>query len=185
MHFCCSELILVTLIKQTNTTFVNLRGAFICFILCHTILSSKVFSRFKNIILVEKRWDCYQLTGLFSSFFKSLVKISRPLSHFGIFIANKEEGFSQLFLKILPKKKIWAIKRSDVLPQGTVMLCLYCYVFLMSSYFFISHVWEVNNCTAWVKPLFWNRSETIWNFIKTLRVKTAETQETHDVVLTL
>ena len=42
------------------------------------------------------------------------MKTSRPLSHFGVFIANKEE---------------------DVLAQGTViiMLCLYYYVFLMSS----------------------------------------------------
>ena len=38
----CSEMILITLIKQTNTaTFVNLRGAFICFILCDSSLSSK------------------------------------------------------------------------------------------------------------------------------------------------
>ena len=101
MHFCCSELILITL----NTTFMNLRGAFICFILCDTILSSKVFSRFENLVLIEQRWDCYQLTGLISSFFRSLVKISRSLSYFGIFIANKEEGVSQLFLRILPKKK--------------------------------------------------------------------------------
>ena len=63
-----------------------------------------------------------------------LVKTSRPLSHFGIFIGNKEEGVSQIFLRILLKKKIWAIKRLDVLAQGTVMLCLYYYVFLMSSY---------------------------------------------------
>ena len=105
---------------------MNLRGAFICFILCDTILRSKVFSRFD--------WDCYQLTGLISSFFRSLVKTSRPLSHFGIFIANKEEGISQIFLRILPKKKNWSIKRSDVLPQDAVMLCLYYYVFLMSSY---------------------------------------------------
>ena len=134
MHFCCPDLILVTLIKQTNTTLVNLRGAFICFILCDTILSSKVFSRFQNTVLIEQRWDRYQLTGLISSFFRSLVKISRPLSHFGIFI---------LFLRILPKKKIWAItcqmcsQSSDVLAKGTVMICLYYYVFLMSSYILI------------------------------------------------
>ena len=134
MHFCCSELILVNLTKQTNTTFVNLRGVFICFLLCDTILSSKVFSRFENLVLIEYLWDCYQLTGLISSFFRSLVKTSRPLSDFGILIANKEEGVSQIFLRILPKKKNWAIKRSDVLAQGTVILCLYYYVFLMSSY---------------------------------------------------
>ena len=36
------ELILITLNKQTNTAFVNLRGAFICFILCDIVHSSKV-----------------------------------------------------------------------------------------------------------------------------------------------
>ena len=101
---------------------MNLRGAFICFILCDTILSPKVFSRFKNLVLIEQCWDCYQLTGLISSFFRSLAKISQPLSHFGIFIANKEEGVFQLFLRILPNKKIWAIKRLDVLEKGTLML---------------------------------------------------------------
>ena len=127
MHFCCSELIVVTLIKQTNTTFVNLRGAFICFILCHTILSSKVFSRFKNIILVEKCWDCYQLTGLFSSFFKSLVKISQPLSHFGIFIANKKEGISHQRIKFQQSKDLMCSHKAHAMP-------LYYYVFLMFSY---------------------------------------------------
>ena len=112
MHFCCSELILVILIKQTNTTFVNLRGAFICFILCHTILSSKVFSRFKNIILVEQRWDCYQLTGLFSSFFKSLMKISRPLNHFVIFITNKEEGISHQRKKFQQSKGLMCLDKA-------------------------------------------------------------------------
>ena len=42
MNFFCSELILIALIKKTSTTFLNLRGAFICFILCDTILSLKV-----------------------------------------------------------------------------------------------------------------------------------------------
>ena len=36
------ELIVITLNKQTNTTSVNLRGAFICFILCDTILSLNI-----------------------------------------------------------------------------------------------------------------------------------------------
>ena len=58
MHFFCSELILITLIKQTNTTFVNLIGAFICFILCDTILSSKVcFGRMVLRLLSVDRPD--------------------------------------------------------------------------------------------------------------------------------
>ena len=134
MPFICSELILITLIKQTNNTFVNLRAAFICFILSDTNLSLKVFSSFENVVLIGWRCDCYQLTGLISSFFISLVKIGWTLSHFGIFIANKEEGLSQLSLGILPKKENWTIKCPDVHAQDSVMLFLHYYVFLMSSY---------------------------------------------------
>ena len=65
-----------------------------------------------------------------------------------------------------------------------ILLC-FSDVFLHFKNVFIRHIWEVNNCTGWVKPLFWNRNETMWNFIKTLWGKTAEAQETHDVVLTL
>ena len=127
MHFCCFELMLITLIKKVILHLWISEEH-----LCDTILNSKVFSRFENLVLIEKCWDCYQLTGPISNFFRSLVKISRPLSHFEIFIASKEEGVSQLFLRILPKKKIWAIKRSDMLAQGTVLLYLltknmFCY----------------------------------------------------------
>ena len=36
------KLMLITLNKQTNATFVNLREAFICFVLCDTTLNLKV-----------------------------------------------------------------------------------------------------------------------------------------------
>ena len=58
----------------------------------------------RKSVLIEWCWDCYQLTGLTSSFFRSLVKISWSLRYFRIFIANKEKGISQLFLRILPKR---------------------------------------------------------------------------------
>ena len=117
MHFCCSELILATLLKRTNTAFVNLKGAFICFILCDTILSSKVFSRFENIALIEQRWDCYQLKDLFSSSFRSFVKISWPLPHFGIVIANRERGVSPTFSQNIIKEKNLSNQMSDVLAK--------------------------------------------------------------------
>ena len=66
---------------------------------------------------------------MISGFFISLVKVSRSLSHFGIFIANEEEGVSQLSLSHnLTKEKNWAIKRPDAHAQGAFMLCLYYYV---------------------------------------------------------
>ena len=180
MNFRCSEMMLVSLIKQTNTTFVNLRGAFICFVLYNNILSLKVcFDRMALVLLI----------GIISIFFRSLVKISWPLSYFGIFMAIKEEGVSQLFLRIFPKKKKLSNQKTRYARTrhfyAMLILLFFSDVFLHFKNVFIGHVWEVNNCTAWVKPMFWNRSETVWNFIKTLWMKTAETQETHNIVLTL
>ena len=52
------ELILITLNKQTNTTFVNLRGAFICFILYNIIRSLKVcFNRMALGLFLVHRPD--------------------------------------------------------------------------------------------------------------------------------
>ena len=101
---------------------------------------------------------------------------------------TRKKAFPNFFLEYYQRKNM-SNQKVRCACTSTVMLCLYhCFsdIFLHFKNVFISHVWEVNNCTAWVKPLFWNRNETIWNFIKTLWWgKTAETQETHDVVLTL
>ena len=88
LFFLNGEVILINLIKQSNTTFVNLGEAFICHILC-------------DVILI----NCYQLPGRISGCLRSLWKISWCPSHFGIFIANKEEDVYQLSLRILTKKK--------------------------------------------------------------------------------
>ena len=66
---------------------MNLREAFIWFILCDIILVRKS-------VLIEWRWDCHQLTDLIFSLVINLVNISWSLSKSGIFIANKEEGVS-------------------------------------------------------------------------------------------
>ena len=150
MHFCCSELILVTLTKQTKTTFVNLRGAFICFILCHTILSSKVFPRFENIVLIEQLWDSYQLIGLIFSFFRSLVEDQpAPQSLWDFHCKQGKKrfpNFSQNFTKEkhLSNQNIRCARTSYAMP---ILLC-FSDVFLHFKNAFVSHVWEVNNCTA-------------------------------------
>ena len=83
--------------KQTNnTTFVNLRGAFIRFILCDVNLSSEVC--FDSVIWF---WECYQLTDLISNFFRSFIKISQFVSRFGVFITNKKEGEQNLLNTVL------------------------------------------------------------------------------------
>ena len=52
------ELILTTFNKQTNANFVNLREAFICFIVCDIILSFKVcFDRMALGLLSVDRPD--------------------------------------------------------------------------------------------------------------------------------
>ena len=132
---------------------------------------------------------CWQYdAGTAIYFFKSLVKISRSLIYFEIFIANKEEGVSRLFVKILLKKKKLSNQKSRCarIRHCYAMPILLCFsgVFLHCKNVFISHIWEVNNCTAWVKPVLklqWNSL----NFIKTLWRKTAEIKETQNVVSSL
>ena len=52
------ELILITLSKQKKTSFVNLRGEFICFFLCDIIFSSNVsFDRMALGLLSVFRHD--------------------------------------------------------------------------------------------------------------------------------
>ena len=151
----------MTLIKQTNTTFGNPRGGFICFILCNTILSSKVcFDRMTLGLLFVSLKALWRLAGL---------------------------SFTLRF-KILPKKKKLSNQKSRCARTRHcyAMPILLCFsgVFLHCKNVFISHIWEVNNCTAWVKPVLklqWNSL----NFIKTLWRKTAEIKETQNVVSSL
>ena len=86
-------------------------------------------------VLIKCRWDCYLLIGLSSSFLRSLVKIIRSLSHFGILNANREEDVYQLSLSILPKNTTKQ-SNSQMWAQGAIMLCLYYCVFLMFPYIF-------------------------------------------------
>ena len=112
--------------KQTNNTiFENLIiGAFIRFILYNVNLSSEAC--FDNMPLGR-----YQLTDLIYNFFRNFVKISQFFSHFGVSITNKGEDFPYCSQN-LTKEKNLPIKPPGVHAQGTIMLCLYYYVFVMS-----------------------------------------------------
>ena len=107
---------------------MNLRGAYICFILCNVNLSS---------VLIILPWDCYQLTGFVSNFFRNFIKISQFLSHFhfGVFITNKVEGVLYCSQNVTKERNL-PIKPPDVHAEGTIMLCPYYYVFVISSYIF-------------------------------------------------
>ena len=92
------ELILIILNKQTLPLWISEKHLSVLFYATSSLVPKSV--------LIEWCWDCYRLTGLISSFFRILMKISQFFSHFGIFIANKEEGISQISLRIFSKKKI-------------------------------------------------------------------------------
>ena len=149
MHFCCPDLILVTLIKQTNTTLVNLRAAFICFILCDTILSSKVFSRFLGQLSVDRpdiqflQKSCEDQPAS-----QSLWNFHRKQGRrrFSTFSQNitKEENLSNHMSDVFAKVRCARTRNCYAMP---ILLC-FSDVFLHFKNVFISHVWEVNNCTA-------------------------------------
>ena len=90
-------LTLITLNKQTNITFENLKEAFTCFILCDVIFSSKVCFVDMSLGLLS--------VGRISDFFECYIKISQSLNYFGIFITDKEKSVSHLSPGILPKKQ--------------------------------------------------------------------------------
>ena len=86
-------------------------------------------------VLIMCPWNCYQLTGLISNFFRNFIKISELLSHFGVFTTNNKEDIPHCSQN-LTKEKNLLIKPPGVHAQGTIMLCLYYYVFVMSYYIF-------------------------------------------------
>ena len=106
---------------------MNVRGAFICFILCDTILSSKV-------CLIEWCWYCYQLTGLISCFFRSLVKIIRSLTYFWIFNANKK-ATPNFFIEYYQRK---------IIDQSKGEMCSYkellCYAYTIMFFLWLLYI---------------------------------------------
>ena len=120
-----------------------------------SVLSYATSILVRKSVLIIWPWDCYQLTGLISNFFRNFIKISQFLNHFGVFITNKEEGVFHCSQN-LTKEKNLSIKPPGVHVQGTIMLCLYYYVFVMFYYILkccFSRVWEVSNCISSVKRM--------------------------------
>ena len=90
----------------------------------------------KSVVIIWP-WDCYQLTGLISNFFRNFIKISQFLSHFGVFITSKEEGVLHCSQN-LTKEKIY---------QSNLQTCthkaLLCYAYT------IMFLWCL--CISWAK----------------------------------
>ena len=153
-----------------------------------SFLVRKSFQGSKNLVWYNSagtviNWQAWSLVSL-----EVLWRLAGLSVTLGFSSQTRKKAFPNFFLEYYQRKKFEQSKGQN--SSHKALLCYACTimfsdVFLHFKNVFISHVCEVNNCTAWVKRLIWNRSETIWIFIKTLRRKTAETQETHDVVLTL
>ena len=73
----------------------------------------------RKSVLIIWPWDCYQLTGLISNFFRNFIKISQFLSHFGVFITNKEEGVPHCSQNLMKEKKL-LIKPPGMHAQGII-----------------------------------------------------------------
>ena len=143
-----------------------------------TILSSQVcFHR-----ISQHTWSLVSLVALW--------RLAASSVTLEFSLQTRKKAFRNFFSESYQRKKL-SNQTPTCARTGTIMLCLYYYLLLISFYIFtflftflsISHVWEVNN-TTWVKPMNWNCSETVWNFIKTLWRKIVETQETHEAVPT-
>ena len=100
-----------------------------------SVLSYATSILVRKSVLIIWPWDCYQLTGLISNFFRNFIKIIQFLSHFGVFITNKEEGVPHCSQNLMKGKNL-PIKPPRVHAQINIMLCLYYYVLEMSYYIF-------------------------------------------------
>ena len=92
--------------------------------------------------------DCYQLTGLFSNFFRSFMKIIQ--SHSQI----RKKSFPNLLSESYKRKKLTKHTSRRVHTRhyytSSKLICF------SDVFFYFKHLWEVNNFIAWVKPAVWN-----------------------------
>ena len=111
------ELILITLNKLTPPLWISEENLSVLFY-ATPFLSQKS-------VLIEWRWVCCQLTYCwFLVSLEALWRLAGPSVTLG------------LSLRIIPKKKNWAIECPGMHVRNTIKLCIYYYVFLMSSYIF-------------------------------------------------
>ena len=100
-----------------------------------SFLVRKSFQGSKNLVWYNStgtviNWQAWSLVSL-----EVLWRLTGLLVTLRFSSQTRQKAFPNIFVEYYQRKKIGAIKRSDVLVQGPVMLCLYYYVFLMSSYF--------------------------------------------------
>ena len=86
-------------LEQTNTIFLNLKGAFTCFILCDVILSFKIC--FDKISLGLLSVDILSLISL-----EALWRLASPSVTLGFSLQTRNKAFF-IALRIFSKKKIY------------------------------------------------------------------------------
>ena len=125
--------------------FIKKRLQHMCFLV-------KFLEKICRIPLVAAS-DCYQLTGLVSNFFSSFMKIIQ--SHSQI----RKKSFPNLLSESYKRKKLTKHTSRRVHTRhyytSSKLIC-FSDVFFYFKNVFISHLWEVNNFIAWVKPVVWN-----------------------------
>ena len=132
MDFLCSEMILVTLIKQTNTTFVNLRGVFSVLFYASLFLIRKFFQGSKTLFWYNSpgtviSWHAWSLVSL--EVMWRLAGLSVTLG----FSSYTRKAFPKFFLEYYQRKKFEQSK-GQMCSHKTLLFFAYIIVFLMSSY---------------------------------------------------
>ena len=88
----------------------------------------------RKSVLIEWCWYCYQLTGLISCFFRSLVRIIRSLSYFWIFNANKK-ATPNFFIEYYQRK---------IIDQSKGEMCSYkellCYAYTIMFFLWLLYI---------------------------------------------
>ena len=92
------ELILMTLNKQTNTTIVNLKGEFICFILCDTILKNLFWYNGDWTTISWQAWSLVSLEALWRS--------NGPSVTLGFWSKTRKKRFSSFSQNLTKEKKL-------------------------------------------------------------------------------
>ena len=125
------KLILITLNQQPK------KGFYLFYFMRH-------YHLVRRSVLIESRWDCYQLPGLISSFFRRVVKISRPSVTLVFSSQIRKKAFPNFLSESYKRKKFSnqtpRCARTNMFVHAqisrTIMLCLYYYVLLISCYIF-------------------------------------------------
>ena len=104
-----------------------------------SVLSYATSILVRKSVLIIWPWDCYQLTGLISNFFRNFIKISQFLNHFGVFITNKEEGILHCSQNLMKEKIYWSnlqtCMHKTLLCYAYTIMFLWCLITFLKCFY--------------------------------------------------